>query len=68
MYPRSAPERDKIHDHIQVSLLIGRRAKGNLACCFRSFLHIFERGFLHNLGVDHVHNTSPKLSLMIKCI
>ena len=31
-----------MHEHIQVSLLVERKAKGNLACCFHSFLQIFE--------------------------
>ena len=30
---------DKIHEHIQESLLLRRRTKGNFSCCFRSFLH-----------------------------
>ena len=37
---------DKIHKHIQESLLLGGRTKGNLARCFHSFLEVFERGFL----------------------
>ena len=37
---------DKIHEHIQELLLLGRRTKGNLAWCFHSFLQVFQRGFL----------------------
>ena len=39
-----------MHEHIQESLLLGRRTKGNLACCFRSFLQVFERGFLQKIS------------------
>ena len=41
---------DKIHEHIKESLLPGRRTKGDLACCFRSFLQIFERSFLQKIS------------------
>ena len=41
---------DKIHEHIQESLLLGRRTKGNFACYFRSFLQVFERGFLQKIS------------------
>ena len=34
---------DKIHEHIKESLLLGRRTKGNFACCFRPFFNVFER-------------------------
>ena len=34
-----------MHEHIQESLLSERRTKGNFACCFPSFLQVFERGF-----------------------
>ena len=44
-------QQDKIHEHIQVSLSLGRRAvKGNLACCFHSFLQVFKRGFLQKIS------------------
>ena len=36
-------------EHIQVVLLLGRRTKGNLACCFHSFLQVI-RGFLQNVS------------------
>ena len=39
-----------MHEHIQESSLLGRRAKGNFACCFRSFLQVFERGFLQKIS------------------
>ena len=32
-----------MHEHVQESLLLGRRTKGNFACCFRSFLQVIER-------------------------
>ena len=41
---------DKIHEHIQESFLLGRRAKGNFACCFRSFLQVFEKGFVQRIS------------------
>ena len=41
---------DKIHELIQESLLLGRRTKGNFACCFRSFLQVFEMGFLQKIS------------------
>ena len=34
---------DKIHEHTQESLLLGRRTKGNLALCFHSFLQVFRK-------------------------
>ena len=40
---------DKIHEHIHESLL-GRRTKGNLACCFHSFLQVLERGFWQKIS------------------
>ena len=43
-------QEDKIYEHIQESLLVGRRTKGNFACCFRSFLQVFERGFLQKIS------------------
>ena len=41
---------DKINEHIQESLLLGRITKGNFACCFRSFLQVFESGFLRKVS------------------
>ena len=45
--------KDKIHEHIQELLLLGRRTKGNFACCFRSFLQVFERSFLQKISYFH---------------
>ena len=42
-------QEDKIHEHIQVSLFLGRRTKGNLAWCFHSFLQVLGRGFLQKI-------------------
>ena len=39
-----------MHEHIQESLLLGRRTTGNLALCFHSFLQVFERGFLQKIS------------------
>ena len=41
---------DKMHEHIQESLLSGRRTKGNFPCCFRLFLQVFERDFLQKIS------------------
>ena len=41
---------DKIHEHNQKSLLLGKRTKGNFACCFRSFLQVFERDFQQKIS------------------
>ena len=38
-----------MHEHIQKSSLLGRRTKGNFACYFRSFLEVFENGFLQKI-------------------
>ena len=38
---------DKIHEHIQESLLLGRRTKGNFACCFSQ---VSERGSLQKIS------------------
>ena len=42
-------QENKILEHTQMSLLIRRSKKGNLACCFDSFLQVFERGFLQKI-------------------
>ena len=41
---------DKIHEHVQESSLLGRKTKGNFACCFRSLLQVFESGFLQKIS------------------
>ena len=41
---------DKIHEHTQESLLLGRRTKGNLASCLHSFFQVFEKGFLQKIS------------------
>ena len=41
---------DKIHEHIQVSLLLGRRGKGNLPVFFTHFCRFFVRGFLQKIS------------------
>ena len=38
-----------MHEHIQESFLSGRRTKGNFACCFHTFLQIFEGLSAENL-------------------
>ena len=43
-------QEDKIHEHIQVSSLLGRRTKGDLAWFFHSFLQVLERGFLQKVS------------------
>ena len=35
-----------MHEHIKVSLLLGRITKGHLAGCFHLFLRVFEKSFL----------------------
>ena len=40
----SFSQEDKIHAHIQMSLLMGKGTKGNIACCFHSFLQVFQCG------------------------
>ena len=47
---------DEIHEHIQESLLLGRRTKGNLAWCFHLFLQVFERGFLQKSPISTGRN------------
>ena len=44
------PKRNKIRERSQISRLLGRRAKGNLARCFHSFLHVFKKGFLQKIS------------------
>ena len=39
-----------MHEYIQESLLSRRRTKENFACCFRSFLQVFERGILQKIS------------------
>ena len=43
-------QEDEIHEHIQVSVLLGRSTKETLACCFHSFLQDFERGLLRKIS------------------
>ena len=38
--------------NIQMSLLVGRITKRNLACCFYSFLEVFEWGFLQKFSTS----------------
>ena len=51
---------DKIHEHIQESLLLGKRTKGNLAWRFHSFLQVFERGFLQIISYFDGRNDQLK--------
>ena len=41
---------DKLPEHIQESLLLGKRTKGNLTWCFHSFLQVFERDFMQKIS------------------
>ena len=43
-------QEDQIHEHVQVSFVLGRRTKGNLTGRFDSFLQVFERGFLQKFS------------------
>ena len=70
-----------MHEHIQVSLLLERRTKGNHACCFHLFLQVFERGFLTSISrkgrskpgkllnlIGHIGNKTRQLSLsFLRC-
>ena len=49
---RASPfyQEEKIHEHIQVSFVLRRRTKGNLAWCFHSFLQVFKRSFLEKIS------------------
>ena len=51
---------DKIHEHIQESLLLGRRTKGILAWCFLSFLQVFEKGILQKSPISTGRNDRLK--------
>ena len=48
------PQEDRTHEHTRVSLLLGRRTKGNHAYCFRPFLQVLKgascRKFLISTG------------------
>ena len=59
---------DKIHEHIQESLLLGRRTKGNLAWCFHSFLQVSERGFLQKSPISTRRNDQLKLGQILNLI
>ena len=41
---------NEIHELIRLSLLPGRSAKGNLAWCLHSFLHVFQGISLQNVS------------------
>ena len=49
-----------MHEHIQESSLLRRRTKGNFACCFHSFLQVFERGFLQKTPISTGRNDRLK--------
>ena len=59
---------DKIHEHIQESLLLGRRTTGNFLCGFRSFLQVFERGFLQNISFSTGRNDRFKPGKLLNLI
>ena len=59
---------DKIHEHVQESLLLGRRTKGNLAWCFHSFLQVFERGFLQKSHISTGRNDQLKPGKLLNLI
>ena len=60
--------RNTVHAHIQVSLLSGRRTKGNLADCFHLFLQAFELGLLHKPPISTGRNGSLKPVKLLQLI
>ena len=56
-----------MREHIQESLLLGRRTKGNFACCFR-FLQVFERGFLQKSPFSTGRNDRLKPGKLLNLI
>ena len=55
-----------MHEHIQESLLLGRRTKGNFACCFRLFLQFSNGAFWRHSPISTGRN-DPLTSTIISC-
>ena len=57
-----------MHEHIQESLLSGRRTKGNFACCFRSFLQVSIGVFYRKSPISTGRNGRLKPSKLLDLI
>ena len=61
-------QEDEIHEHIQMSIFLGRRAKGNLACCFHSSLQVVEWDFQRKSSIWLVRNGRLKPGKLLSLI
>ena len=57
-----------MHEHIQESFLLGRRTKGNFACCFHSFLQVLERAFCSKSPISTGRNDRLKPGKLMNLI
>ena len=57
-----------MHEHIQESLLSGRRTKGNFACCFRSFLQVSKGAFYRKSPISTGRNGRLKPGKLLDLI
>ena len=57
-----------MHEHIQETLLLGKRTKGNFACCFRSFLLVFEKAFCRKSPISTGRNDRLKPGKLLNLI
>ena len=60
--------KDEIHEHIQESLLLGKETKGNFACCFHSFLQVFEWDFRQKVSYFDGRNGRLELGKLLSLI
>ena len=57
-----------MNEHIQESLLLGRRTKGHLAWCFHSFLQVSERAFCRKSLISTGRNDQLKPGKLLNLI
>ena len=60
--------KDKIHEHIKESLLLGRRRKGNVARCFHSSLQVSEGCFCRKSLISTGRNDQLKPDKLLNLI
>ena len=64
----SVHHQDKIHEHIQESLLLGKRPKANLAWCFHSFLQVWKGALRRKYFISTGRNGRLKLGKLLNLI
>ena len=61
-------QENKIHEHTQVSLLLGRTTKGNLVCCFHSCLQVSKGAFGLKSQISSRRKSRLKLGKLLSLI